>query len=336
MKPFPSNLKHGMIALAVLFAAAVLPAMPGRAQPAIDRDWISKAHRDHPLVGRIWSTSQRAFVPRDTLDRAIVASRYLLLGEKHDNPDHHLLQAEFLGVRAGVGDHPTVVFEMIPRALGDTLAAYLARPDAAPAGIGAAVGWKKSGWPDWSIYRPIAETAFRHRLPIRPGGLANTTVRAVVRQGYAALGTAQETRWKLDQPLTGTAALRLAKILDASHCGLLPKAMAGPMIKAQRARDASMADAMIAGGGPAVLIAGDGHVRTDFGVAAFLAIRQPDASRLAVGIVEVDPEATRPGEYLARDGVFDFLVFTPAFDTSDHCAELKARMAEKSGKKKKP
>jgi uncharacterized iron-regulated protein len=39
-----------------------------------------------------------------------------MLGEIHPNPDHHVLQAEFLGHMVGKGRKPAVVFEMVTRA----------------------------------------------------------------------------------------------------------------------------------------------------------------------------------------------------------------------------
>jgi uncharacterized iron-regulated protein len=43
-------------------------------------------------VGRIWHGANKEFVEIQHLVNAIESASYLLLGEKHDNPDHHLLQ----------------------------------------------------------------------------------------------------------------------------------------------------------------------------------------------------------------------------------------------------
>jgi uncharacterized iron-regulated protein len=53
-------------------------------------DWESPAERAHPLVGRIWDVKAGAFIGEDVLVARLVASRFVLLGERHDNPDHHV------------------------------------------------------------------------------------------------------------------------------------------------------------------------------------------------------------------------------------------------------
>src|SRR3546814_2414229 len=35
--------------------------------------------------------------------------------------------------------------------------------------LGDALDWEARGWPSWAEYRPIAEAALRHGLPMRPG-----------------------------------------------------------------------------------------------------------------------------------------------------------------------
>ena len=100
------------------------------------------------------------------------------------------------------------------------------------------------------------------------------------------------------------------------------------------ARDGAMAAAMLDaatnGGDGAVLIAGAGHTRTDFGVPAIVQARKPDASIVSISMVAVDPELSRPAEY-GRLNNHDFVLFTPREDLTDHCAEMAEMM--KSGSK---
>src|SRR5690242_12305298 len=110
--------------------------------------WHAPLHRDHPLVGRIWDGA--AFADEQTLDAAARSAHFLLLGETHDNPDHHALQARLLRV-AAAGRTPAVVFEMLD--VGQQ-AAIDAAPRT-PEGIAEAANWSRSGWPPFSMYRPI-------------------------------------------------------------------------------------------------------------------------------------------------------------------------------------
>ena len=114
------------------------------------------------------------------------------------------------------------------------------------------------------------------------------------------------------------------------HCGKLPESVVPRMAAAQRARDAVIADALIARApAGAVLIAGNGHVRRDLGVPVQLAVRAPQRSALAVGIVEVIENATRAEDYVAPAAGdaprFDFAVFTPRTARPDPCAGFAPR-----------
>ena len=75
--------------------------------------WQSPHFRDHPLVGRLYAPMDARFLSEaDALDR-LAEARYVLLGEKHDNPDHHRLQARFVEGLIERGRRPAVAFEMI-------------------------------------------------------------------------------------------------------------------------------------------------------------------------------------------------------------------------------
>src|SRR3989475_2352385 len=102
------------------------------------------------------------------------------------------------------------------------------------------------------------------------------------------------------------------------------------MVVAQRARDAHMAERLVAGQRDgAVLIAGAGHVRTDQGVPRALAVLAPDAGVASVAFLEVADGWTAPADYAARFGAarlpFDYVWFTARADNADHCARLRER-----------
>src|SRR5206468_1524193 len=82
----------------VLFAivALVVAMMIGGCAKGGKIEWESPAERAHPLVGRIWDVKAGAFIGEDVLVARLVASRFVLLGERHDNADHHALQAKLV------------------------------------------------------------------------------------------------------------------------------------------------------------------------------------------------------------------------------------------------
>ena len=120
----------------------------------------------------------------------------------------------------------------------------------------------------------------------------------------------------------------MAKDISDSHCGHTPSDRIDAMIVAQRARDAQMAEALLTapGNDGAVLIAGGGHVRNDFGVPAHVRRIDPTARIVSVALIEVDAKHTDVESYAARFGgrlPFDYVWFTPAVDDEDPCEKFR-------------
>ncbi|MBI2017053.1 MAG: ChaN family lipoprotein, partial [Candidatus Rokubacteria bacterium] len=240
--------------------------------------------RDHPLAGRIWDVGAGRFIDAAMLSERLARSRFVLLGEKHDNPEHHRLQASLLQAMVAAGRRPAVGFEMLTMDQAPALARHLAWAPGDAAGLGDAVEWKRSGWPPWELYEPIARVALAARLPIAATDLGRAAKDAVRRQGLGALPAALVALTGLNRPLAAeTRAAMAAEIRDA-HCGHAPEAMLDAMIAAQRARDAQMAERLTTAGGAdgAVLIAGAGHGRKDWGVPVSLALVSPGATVISV------------------------------------------------------
>ncbi|HSV29537.1 MAG TPA: ChaN family lipoprotein, partial [Candidatus Omnitrophota bacterium] len=72
----------------------------------------SIAPNDHRLTGRIWEPASGTFVERDRVLAQAVAADAVLLGETHDNPEHHALQAWVVRELVAAGRKPVVAFEM--------------------------------------------------------------------------------------------------------------------------------------------------------------------------------------------------------------------------------
>lgn len=271
------------------------------------RTWQTHLDEGHPLVGKIWSVRQARFVEEAELLATL--DGHVLLGEKHDNPDHHALQAEVL--RALVAKKPIVAFEMFDL---ESQAAIDESRRVAPrdaAHLAAAVSWDQSGWPAWSMYAPIAQVALDAGLPIVATGISRTKMRAAGKDGVPALDAGE--------PLSPEDERGLAEELRADHCGKLPESMLPRMIRIQRARDTSMVKAL-ASTPNGVLIAGAGHTRRDRGVGRDL------KQAWSIAFAEVEAQKTDPASYASRWGTtklpFDFVWFTPRLDDEDPCAGM--------------
>ncbi len=282
-------------------------------------------HAEHPLVGKVWSVEAGAFVGRETLAREAARARFVMLGETHDNPVHHRLQAALL--EAAVRDEPAVLaLEMVNRAQQPALDDWRAA-GGDPARFAEATRWTERGWPDFAIYEPVIETAREAGLPIRGANLGREAVRTAAREGREALPA--PVRSAMDRYRPGAADReRMAAIVREGHCNLLPEAAIPGMVTAQRARDAAMAATLAGVDGRAVLVTGAGHARKDIGVPAYLA--DAPGTLLSVAFVEVDEDAAHPAAYAEAFGVdrlpFDYAWFTPRQPREDPCAGLERHL----------
>ena len=109
----------------------------------------------------------------------------------------------------------------------------------------------------------------------------------------------------------------LEQAMQDGHCGALPAEMLPWFIDQQRFRDAMFAraalDAMDVTGGPIVVITGNGHARTDWGMPVYLAAATPDVAVLSVGQITAAQD----------DAPFDFWRVTEPIDRPDPCAAFK-------------
>jgi len=258
---------------------------------------------NHPLADRIWDVQASAFVTSGELYGRAASARYVILGEMHDNPEHHRLQRAVLEALATRDGPRALAMEQFDSEQQKAIDAAVASGADAEA-LADAGGFDRKGW-NWPLYRPLVAFAREHNWPIVAANLSRTEARAIVadpsKSGLppadAALRQALETE------------------LVESHCGKRPDAtrLAG-MVEAQRARDARLANSLAAYP-TSVLVTGNGHARRDRGAPLYL----PGADLVSIGIVEVDADETMPQDYETQR--FDYVWFTPRHARKDPCAQ---------------
>jgi uncharacterized iron-regulated protein len=298
--------------------------------------WRSPLDRDHAMVGRIEAVATQRTLEPATLFDALAEARLVLLGEKHDNPDHHMLQAQAIDALVARGRKPAVVFEMIERGQQAALDEARARAPGDVDAIAAALDWERSGWPEWSLYRPVFESAVRHGLAIVAGSLDRAAVMDVARRGTSALEPSFVAEHRLSEPSTDASADALREEMRQAHCSMMPESMLDAMVLVQRARDAMLASqthAALARGESVVLIAGNGHARKDRGVPRYLE-RAYGVGAAVLALLEVRSDV---GEVrgLAPDDAggglpYDYVWLTPRASDEDPCASLRERHAHES------
>lgn len=316
-------------------------------------NWKSSLLNSHPLVGQILDVARsgkHVGVATDyqPLIEKLALTDLVLLGEIHDNPDHHLLQGWAIFQTALLRHQITdglpegaVALEQLRADQQSALDQFASETDNSEGKIPPsverfknAVNWDSGGWPK-AIYDPLLAEVFRARLPIYAADVTRDSIKKVAKEGAAALPADERARLKLDVPLGPKLDDDTLSEIEAAHCGMMPKDAFGGMAFAQRYRDASLADALLKAAdkhGAAILIAGNGHVRTDRGVPWYIRQRAPDKKVVSVMLIEVEDGKNDPEAYVPRDPdgkpAADYIVFTPRAERADPCEGMR----EKTGK----
>lgn len=245
-----------------------------------------------------------AQISGDVLD-SIPRADVVVLGEVHDNPEHHMNQA-----RAVFSLTPkAVVWEMLSADAAERVPTDLGNP----ARVARVLGWESGGWPDFNMYYPIFVAArdARHYGAEVPRDLARRAVTegalAVMPAGpglAGALPEAEQVEREAEQ--------------RAAHCDAMPEDLLPGMVQAQRLRDAYLARTVLQAladvGPPVAVITGSGHARKDWGVPAVLAQAAPGVSVLSVGQLEGASQDAAP---------FDLWVVTAPVPRDDPCAAFR-------------
>jgi uncharacterized iron-regulated protein len=276
---------------------------------------LSPGEEGHAFAGRVWDVGAEREISREALFGRASTSRLVILGEVHDNPEHHRVQARILAAMLQAGRSPALVMEQFDHEHQSALDAVRRRGERDPERIADAGRFDRKGW-SWPDYRPLLDLAIANDLPIIAANMSREEARAVARAGRPAEGLG---------PATPELRAALERDLVEGHCGVRPgPAVLAGLIEAQRARDARMAAALERSGERgAVLIAGAGHARRDRGAPVYLS----GAARgrlLAVAFVEIEPGRNELRAYAGEDlaASYDLVQFTQRAGREDPCKNL--------------
>lgn len=284
------------------------------------------------VPGLIWSVEGNRGVKQDELVHALSRHSVVMIGEVHDNPRHHEIEAELIRALATARQLQVVALEMLDREQQVSVAEIWAGGD-----VGAVLDVAELDERGWGAerYRPVIQAMLDAEVAPLAANLSRADASQVVKEGWSSLFDAEA------QDLLGLTAVwnddragRLTDALRKSHCDMLPEAMIPGMLEAQRARDAVIADRVLTRAEDGViLVAGGQHVRRDYGVPAYLSARTPDLDVATVLLMEVDGQ--RPvSEYLdawpevEAGELYDYVWFTTRAEREDPCAIFKAQQAK--------
>lgn len=273
--------------------------------------WTHAVYADHPLVGTIVRTADGATLTEGELVAELEPAAHVLLGEKHDNADHHRLQGALIARL----DPSAVAFEQL-------------NDDQDPAGLQTAqavaeqVRWADSGWPDFALYEPVFAAALQAGSTLVPAHPAKPMLFQAMKEGVDSLDPATLDGLRLDRTLDDAQRQSLADEVVDAHCGHADEGTVAMMVTAQRLKDTWMARALTEAGPGSVLIAGTGHTRTDRGVPLYL-----DGAVKVVAFREVIAGETDPASY---GEPADYVWFTPRVEDVDPCETFREQL-EKMG-----
>lgn len=247
--------------------------------------------------------------PQARLDKAMALRPLVLLGEVHDNSVQHALRARAWRRLLDSGVRPALLMEQFDRERQPQIDQALATPGVTADDVILAghQGASAGQW-DWPSYRPFIEAALKHQVPVIAANVSRADTRHVMADGLAARGFSAAV------PTDVLAAH--ADEIELSHCGLVDNTRARRMALAQVARDQFMARMLQAHAvRGAVLLAGNGHVRKDVGVARWMPSWLNRRS-VAIGMLERE-------HGLDQAGLFDVTIVTEGTLRADPCKGMR-------------
>jgi uncharacterized iron-regulated protein len=251
--------------------------------------------------------------------------RYVFVGEKHDNPEHHQIELRLIQERfksMSRGSQGRVVFEMLDDS-HETAIPHLKTSDTIEQ-MQVGLNWpKKASW-DWRIYAPLFQEALKNSA-LAAGNIDRAFISNVYKNGEKSFVGNDRFATALNPPQSLKEYL-LDQIFK-SHCGLQSRDTLIPMLHIQLAKDASMASAMLQTSA-AMLIAGGEHVRGETGAPWHLRRGKPESDVLIIQLLEVQEGNEDLNSYIEKAGKADLYWFTAATETKDYCAEVKGKAAQ--------
>lgn len=270
---------------------------------------------------RVYDTRKKRFIDFETMTARLATADVVFLGEQHDDPRTHQLQAAVLEGVARRHQGPVVLaLEMFERDVQGSLDAYLAGTMAEPDFLAASRPWGNYR----TDYRPLVEFAKAKGWPVVAGNVPRRLASVVARRGLAAVDSlpAADRAFvarDLKCPRDGYWERFKATMGDMSGHGMqLTPEQADQMVwrtyEAQCVKDETMGEAVAAArtARNALVIHANGSFHSDYrwGTAERAKWRLPDARIAVVSFVPVEDLDTVDGRPQRKLG--DYVVFTLA------------------------
>ncbi|MET1069702.1 MAG: ChaN family lipoprotein [Pseudomonas prosekii] len=261
-----------------------------------------------PITGEIRDLRNGQSLTAQELLARLARPERLIVGEQHDNRDHHQLQLWLLQALGQRRPQGSLLLEMLTPDQQPRVDA-LRRAPTLPNDLPGALAWQP-GW-DWDLYGPIVRFALGQPYPLLAANLDNPEMRAFYKQPPMLNGA------RSNAPAVKEV---LLEQIRESHCGLLPKSQMPAMLAVQQQRDRRMAERLIAAPTPSLLFAGAYHARKDVGVPLHVLDLGEREAPTVLLLAERGSQVTA--------AMADYVWFTPATPAQDYCAQMREQMAK--------
>ncbi|EZP30195.1 ChaN family lipoprotein [Pseudomonas sp. RIT288] len=261
-----------------------------------------------PVNGEIRDLRSGQVLTAQELLTRLAAAQHVIIGEQHDNADHHAAQLWLLRSLGEQRPQGSLLLEMLTPDQQPKVdqVRHAATP---PTDLPAALAWQ-DGW-DWNLYGPIVRFTFTQPYPLLAANLDDSEIRAAYRQPPALSGVRSNA---------ASVKARLLEQISDSHCGLLPKSQMPAMLAVQQQRDRRMAERLLAAPTPALLLAGAWHARKDAGVPLHV---------LDLGAAQAPTVLMLAGQGAEVTAVMaDYVWYTPATPAQDYCAQMRKQFGQ--------
>ena len=286
-----------------------------------DNDQSTAGHSQPPRQpGIIYSTLSGQPISYTQLLNELATSRFILVGEKHDNPHHHQFELELLQSIQN-RNHTRVVFEMLDEQQASNIEKLTS--DNGAEEIKRLLNWNDRSW-SWKDYGPLINSALANGNQLKAGNLS----RPVLMQIYKN-APPEESRFETVKEVPEKIQAQILQQVFDSHCQTMPLKQMTPMAQIQISRDASMAFAMnhqLPPNAQAILFTGAFHARKDSGVPLHLNILSEEkiTTIILTEITESEEgKALNPELNAAEREIADYIWFTPRSEEKDYCASLR-------------
>ena len=314
-------MKHlaSLITSLSLFLAASAPASqtPNTFMPVT---WQSPLLKDHPLVGHIIALeSQRSLSPTELVSEL---SQYpiVLIGEKHDNADHHQIETWLIQqLYPSDSANTSLVLEMLDDSqTTNTIISGMSDSD-----LKQRLNWQDDSWP-WQDYGPLIKAALEQNMPVLSGNISRDAIHTIYKAGVP-----KTQRLASTQGITQAVKDQVLDQVYESHCQLMQRNQLAPMVSVQLARDASLAYAIKQRSTDnVILVAGGFHTDKSVGVPLHLSPLEQQHTRTIL-LVEVDATHEQAKDYTTLSKA-DYVWFTPKANNTNYCDDLRQQWQKKS------